>query len=167
MAAASNNPETATKGGLYIERTFNAPVEMVWRAWSEPERYMKWWGPRDYVCPDAKIDFRVGGKWLSAMRGPDGKDLWSTGTYREIVPLERIVSTDSFADESGNIVPASHYGMPGDIPLEMMVTVTFEDIGGKTKMTLNHVGLPAGEMEGGANEGWNQSFDKLAESLAA
>jgi uncharacterized protein YndB with AHSA1/START domain len=95
----------------------------------------------------------------------DGRPIWSTGVYREIVPLERIVTTDSFADADGNVVPATHYGMAEDFPLEMLVTVTFEDLGGKTKMTLRHEGLPAGEMLEGAGTGWNESFDKLAEAL--
>jgi uncharacterized protein YndB with AHSA1/START domain len=99
------------------------------------------------------------------MRSPDGKDYWSTGVFREIVPPERIVCTDSFADERGNVVPATHYGMTGDFPLEMLVTVTFEEIEGKTKMTLRHVGLPAGTMSDMTNAGWNESFDKLANSL--
>lgn len=80
--------------------------------------------------------------------------------------MERIVYTDSFADEKGNVVPASHYGMPGDDwPLELTVTITFEDLGGKTKMTLRHVGIPAGKMSELTDAGWNESFDKLAESL--
>jgi uncharacterized protein YndB with AHSA1/START domain len=83
--------------------------------------------------------------------------------YREIVEPERIVCTDSFADAQGNVVPASHYGMTGDVPIEMLITVTFEGRDGKTRMTLRHAGLPAGEHRDGANQGWNQSFDKLAE----
>jgi len=154
---------------LVIERTFDAPRELVWKAWTDPEGAKRWWGPRGFTAPTIRIDFRVGGKTLFAMQSPDfndGKPIWSTGVYREIVPMERIVTTDSFADENGNVVPASHYGMEGDFPAEMVVTVTFEDVGGKTKMTLRHEGMPASETSG-ANEGWNQSFDKLAEMLAA
>lgn len=154
---------------LVIERTFDAPRELVWKALSEPERMKRWWGPRTFTAPVVEIDFRVGGKFLAAMQSPDfnnGEPIWSTGVYREIAPLERIVTTDCFADEKGNVVPASHYGMEGDFPLEMLVTVTFEDVGGKTKMTLRHEGLPAGEHATGANQGWNESLDKLAESLA-
>jgi uncharacterized protein YndB with AHSA1/START domain len=99
------------------------------------------------------------------MRGPDGKDYWSTGVYREIVPHERLVVTDSFADEKGNVVPASHYGMTGEWPLEMLVTVTFEDIGGRTKMILRHQGIPSGMMRELTETGWSESFDKLAESI--
>jgi uncharacterized protein YndB with AHSA1/START domain len=99
------------------------------------------------------------------MRSADGKDYWSTGVYKEIVPLERIVCTDSFSDEHGNVVPASHYGMGEDFPIEMTIIVTFEDINGKTKLTLQHIGMPGGEMGEMANQGWNEFFDKLAASL--
>lgn len=153
-------------GELVIERVFNAPRELVWKAWTDPAMIKQWWGPREYSCPIAEVDFRVGGTSFNCMRGPDGADIYSIGTYQEIVPLERIVVTDSFADKDGNVVPSTHYGMP-EMPLEMLITVTFEDAGaGKTKMTLRHKGLPEGDMMGGANEGWGQSFDKLAELLA-
>lgn len=151
---------------LTITRTFNAPRELVWRAWTDPELYKKWWGPNHFTCPVAQLDLRVGGKYLSCMRSPDGQDFWTTGFYREITPYDRLVYTDSFADEHGNVVPASHYGMP-DMPLEMIVTVTLVEQGGKTVMTMQHAGLPAGEHASGANEGWNQSFDKLAAILEA
>jgi uncharacterized protein YndB with AHSA1/START domain len=168
MAARYDAPAGVEE--LVIERVFDAPRELVWKAWTEPERVMSWWGPKDFTCPHCEIDFRVGGRWFSSMQSPefnDGKPIWGVGVYREIVPFERIVCTDSFADEQGNVVPASHYGMEGDFPEEMLVTVTFEEIdGGKTKMTLRHAGLPAGEHLEGANQGWNSSFDKLAAYLA-
>jgi len=151
--------------GLTITRIFDAPRELVWKAWTESERFMRWWGPKGFTAPFCSIDFRVGGVYLACMRSPDGKDYWSTGVYREIVPMERIVCTDSFADEKGNVVPATHYGMSADFPLEMLVTITFEQQEGKTKMTLRHAGLPAGTMSDQTNVGWNESFDKLAESL--
>ncbi len=105
-----------------------------------------------------------GGKYLYCMRSPEGQEYWSTGTYKEIVLLERIVCTDNFADKDGNIVPASSLGLPGEWPDELVVTVTFEDLGGKTKLTMKQVGLPAAWLDM-TNAGWNQSFDKLAESL--
>lgn len=149
---------------LVIERIFNAPRELVWRAWTEPEHLMRWHGPKGYTAPISKIDFRVGGTYHSCMRSPEGQDYWSTGTYQEIVPLERIVCSDSFADPEGNVVPASYYGM-GEFPLALTVTVTFEDLGGKTKMTLYHAGFPAGDVSMYATAGWNESFDKLADTL--
>ena len=150
---------------LVITRVFDAPRELVWKAWTEPERFMQWWGPKGFTSPVCKIDLRVGGKYLNCMRSPEGKDYWSTGVYREVVEPERIVCTDSFADAEGNVVPATHYGMSPDSPLEMLVRVTFEEHEGKTKLTLQHVGIPAGEMSELTGAGWNESFDKLAESL--
>jgi len=150
---------------IVITRVFDAPREQVWRAWTDPEHFKKWWGPKDFTAPAIEMDVREGGSYLNCMRSSEGQEYWSTGVYREIVPMERIVCSDSFADEKGNVVPGSHYGMP-DVPLETEITVTFEDDGpGKTKMTLRHAGFPAGEMGEQAGAGWNESFDKLAESL--
>jgi len=99
------------------------------------------------------------------MRSPDGKDYWSTGVYREIAELERTVCTDSFADEKGKVASATYYGMSSEFPLEMLVTVTFEEHEDKTKLTLHHVGIPSGADRDGAQQGWNESFDKLADVL--
>ena len=157
---------------LIITRQLNAPVEKVWAAWTEPAQLTKWWGPTGFTAPTAKIDLRVGGTYLFCMRGALGpgqpaQDFWSTGTYDEIVPLKRIVCSDSFADADGNVVPPSYYGM-GDFPEALKVTVEFEDLGdGRTQMTLTHEGAPAGDNFDGMNAGWNQSFDKLAASLSS
>jgi uncharacterized protein YndB with AHSA1/START domain len=159
--------EIKNKEGITITRVFDAPRDLVWKAWTDPEHLKRWWGPKNFTAPVSKIDLRVGGKYLSCMRGPDGKDYWSTGVYREIVPLERIVVTDSFADEKGNVVPASYYGMAGDFPLELLVKVTFEELGDKTKMVLRHEGIPSGMMRELTETGWSESFDKLAESIVA
>ena len=136
-----------------------------------PEQVVHWWGPKIFTAPTVEIDFRVGGKWLYCMQSDQGEDawkkgIWCTGVYKEIVPFEKIVTTDCFADENGNVVPASYYGMDGEFDREMIITVTFEEVeGGKTKMTLTHSGLPAGEHTQGAHVGWNESLDKLAECL--
>ena len=150
---------------LVITRIFDAPREHVWRAWTEPERLMRWWGPKGFTSPACRNDLRVGGKYLYCMRSPEGQDFWSTGMYREIARPSLLVCTDSFADEEGNVVPATHYGMSPDFPLELQVAVTLAEDGGKTRMTLRHVGIPAGEMSEMCEAGWNESFDKLAESL--
>jgi len=163
--------ENQNKNGLIITRVFNAPVETVWRYFSEPEFY-KWWGPKNFTAPVVKIDFKVGGKFLGCMRGApvEGapvQDFWSTGTYREIVPMKKIVVTDSFADENGDVVPSSHYGMEG-MPMEMLVTFEFEEVeDGKTKMTLKHEGIAniPDEHRIGMEQGWNESFDKLSKIL--
>ncbi len=150
---------------LTIERIFGAPRDTVWRAWTEPERVMRWWGPKGFTSPVCRIDLRVGGRYLFCMRSPEGKDFWSTGTYREILPPRRIVCTDSFADAQGNAVPAAHYGFEGEWPLELLMKVTFEEHEAKTKLRLRHSGFPQGEHMRLAKEGWNSSFDKLAEAL--
>lgn len=165
MAEKRYSPEHSEEHELVITRIFDAPREWVWRAWTVPEYVMRWFGPKEFTTPFCEIDLRVGGKYLSCMRSPEGQDYWSTGVYREIVAPERLVVTDSFADKEGNVVSASHYGMNPDIPLEMTVTLTLEEQEGKTKMTLTHVGLPPGEDRDNARAGWNESFDKLAEYL--
>lgn len=162
----NNETTVATKTrDLVITRVFDAPRELVWRAWTEPEHLVKWWGPEHFTSPTCKVDLRVGGKYHFCMRSPDGQDFWSTGVYREIVPYEKLVWTDSFADAEGNVVPGSYYDMGDDFPEEMLVTITFEDLGGRTRLTLRHVGHPAGEMGEQAVLGWSGSFDKLAASL--
>ncbi len=153
------------KRDLIITRVFDAPIEMVWNAWTNPEHLMRWWGPKGFTSPVCKIDFRTGGKYLFCMRSPEGQDYYSTGIYRQIVPMERIEYTDSFADAEGNVVPATYYGMSADFPEEMRVTITFKALGEKTEMTLTQTGLPDDELYEMTKAGWNQSFDKLSESL--
>ena len=150
---------------LFITRTFPAPLEKVWEAWNTPESIEKWWGPKGYTAAVVKNDFRVGGSSLYCMRSPEGQDIWSTDVYKEIIPMERIVSTDSFADADGNVVPASNYGISGDWPLELKVMVNFKEEDGKTRIILQHTGFPDNENKTLAEAGWNESLDKLAENL--
>lgn len=159
------NPGSAPNE-LLINRTFEVKSELIWTAWTDANTLMRWWGPKGFTSPACKIDFRVGGKYLFSMRSPEGQIFWSTGVYREIVPLKRLVCTDCFADEKGKVVPASHYGIAEDFPLEMVVDLTIEEHEGSTTITLKHIGLPAGVMSELTSAGWNESFDKLAELLA-
>ena len=152
-------------GDIVITRTFDAPAAQVWRYWTEPALFKRWWGPKDFTVPTIKTDLRVGGRYLYCMRSPEGKDYWGTGVYREIAAPERLVLTDSFADEKGNAVSASHYGMGDDFPMELIVNVRLESKAGKTKLTLRHEGFPPGAMRDMSIPGWNESFDKLAEAL--
>ena len=165
---ASDSAEVSTEAqGLVIERVFDAPRELVWRAWTEPEHVMRWYGPAGMTSHACEIDLRVGGRYLWGMRSPDGGEYWNTGVYREIVPPERFVATQSIADEHGNVVSAATQGMGEDFPLEMLITVLLEDLGGgRTKLTLRHAGWPDLAMAEGASGGWNQAFDKLAAALA-
>ena len=99
------------------------------------------------------------------MRSPEGRDYWNTGIFRDIVKLESIICTDCFADEKGNIVPASYYGMSTDLPQESIWTITFEENKERTNFTLRYTGLTHGEMRDMVTKGWNQSLDKFEETL--
>jgi uncharacterized protein YndB with AHSA1/START domain len=161
MTTDKNNSAAAPASKpISIQRTLNLPVKKVWQAWSDASTMKKWWGPNNYTCPHCTIDFKEGGKYLACMKGPDGKETWSTGTYKKIVPEQKIVVTDSFADEKGNIINASEYGMPGEWPMECLVTLEFKDNGGKTDLSLTHEGIPA-EMQSDCVKGWQQCLDKL------
>lgn len=158
---------------LVIGKVINAPVALVWKAWSDPELMKKWWGPRNWSSPDIQMDFRVGGKYLSAMRGQMGPGMpevttWSGGTYKEIDPMKKIVVLDHFTDEQGNMVHASKFGLPESFPMESEITMTFEDLGdGKTKLTVYYPDITGieDEMLKNMTLGWQQSLDKLAEAV--
>jgi len=152
---------------LVIIRVFEAPRELVWKAWTEPDRIKRWWGPKVFTAPSIELDLRVGGRYLYCMRGPDGKDYWSTGVFKEIDAPRSYVATDSFADEKGNVVPSTYYGMDPGFPLEVRFTVKFDDLGGKTKMTLRHGIPPSSRDREMARQGWNESLDKLAAYLSS
>lgn len=146
---------------LTVTRTFNAPIEEVWKAWSNEEQAKLWWGPEGFTAPSAKIDFRVGGKYIYAMKDAAGKVIWSSGVYKEIVPHKKIVCTDNFSDEFGNTVAASEYGMGGEWPSDILLTIKFKLVNtGVTQMTIIHEGIPK-EFHQECVEGWNSSFNKL------
>ncbi len=161
---SNDQPDRDTQNEIVIERIFNLPVTKVWKAWSDPETLKKWLGPKDFTCPSSIINFKTGGKYLNCMRSPAGEEFWSTGVYEEILPHKKLVFTDSFSDSKGNIIPASEHNMPGDWPLELLVTVILEEAGGKTILRLQHQGIPD-EMYEECIQGWNESFDKLEKNL--
>lgn len=149
-----------------ITRDFDAPRDLVWKMWTDPEMMKQWYGPAHFTAPVMESDFRMGGRYLFDMRDPEGKDYWGTGEYLEIVVPERIVATDAFADEKGNIVPPSYYGMPGDEPLERVLTTTFEELeGGRTRLTVSAPSAFGGGSGEDERSGWNEMLDKFAESL--
>ncbi|HVA92813.1 MAG TPA: SRPBCC domain-containing protein [Chloroflexota bacterium] len=152
---------------LVLTRVFDAPRELVFKAWTEPERMMRWWGPKGFTTPYCTIDLRLGGAIHFLMRSPEGQDIWCKGVYREIVEPERVVCTSFFSDEEGNLVQPEHYGLSPDWPAETVFTVTFDEHEGKTKLTMRQVGVPYGAGSDGAQQGWSESFDRLAEYVAA
>lgn len=163
MTTHNDSATIADQRIITIKRTFNLPLYKVWEAWTIPEVFIKWWGPAKYTCPYCTIDFKAGGKYLNAMRSPEGQDIWGTGTYKEIIPQKRIVYTDSFANSDGEIVPSTFYKMPA-MPLEVLVSLDFKEEEGKTTMLLKHTGIPD-EMFEDCIKGWQLSFDKLENNL--
>jgi uncharacterized protein YndB with AHSA1/START domain len=150
-------------GDIVIERTFDASREAVWRAWTVPEEFARWYGPQGFSVPECRMDVRVGGERTCCMAAPNGFRMWTAGTFQEVAPVERLVFTEHTADEHGNPVPPSHYGMPGDSVLHTLVTITLAEEAGGTRLTLRHGGFPPEQARSaGAGAGWNQAFDKLA-----
>jgi uncharacterized protein YndB with AHSA1/START domain len=152
---------------VLITRVFDAPRTDVFKAWTDCNRLMRWWGPNGFTTPFCRTDPRPEGVFHYCMRSPEGQDYCGKSVYREIVEPERIVFTDFFVDEQGNPVPATHYGMSPDWPQETLITVTFAEHEGKTKLTLQHAlgSVPASERDM-CQQGWSESLDKLAADLA-
>jgi uncharacterized protein YndB with AHSA1/START domain len=150
-----------SEDAVVIERSFDAPADLVWQMWTDPEHFKAWYGPDGATIPVAKMDVRVGGTRLVCMemQTPNGAmQMWFTGEYREVVENERLVYTESMSDEHGNVASPSDMGVPADHPATTEVRVELEDIGGRTKLTMRHEGVP-GDSPGAT--GWTMAFDKL------
>ncbi len=151
-----------SRDAVVIERTLDAPVALIWQMWTEPEHFRVWYGPNGASIPVADMDVRVGGTRLvcMAMDTPNGPmKMWFTGEYREVLVNERLVYTESMSDEDGNVVSPSEMGMPEGHPETTEVVVQLEDVGGRTRMVMTHVGVPA---DSGGAGGWAMAFDKMA-----
>jgi uncharacterized protein YndB with AHSA1/START domain len=154
-----------------ISRMFDASRERIWKAWTEREQLMQWFGPKGFTMPVAQLDFRPGGSLHYCLRGPDGKEMWGKFTYREIVTPERIVLVNSFSDNDGNL---TRHPFSATWPLEMLTTTTFTEEKGKTTVTIRWAPLNPTEEErktfdtshDGMRQGWTGTFDQLAQYLA-
>ncbi|MDQ1550653.1 MAG: hypothetical protein QOD50_75 [Actinomycetota bacterium] len=152
----------ASRDAVVIERSFDAPVELIWEMWTDPEHFKAWYGPDGATVPVATMDVRVGGTRLVSMemQTPNGPmQMWFTGEYLEVVENERLVYTESMSDKFGTVLSPSDMGMPEGHPTTTEVRVELEDLGGRTKMVMTHAGIP-GDSPGAA--GWAMAFDKLA-----
>ena len=148
-----------------ITRKFNAPRELVFKAWTDATYVAQWWGPRGFTSPFCKIDFRVGGSFHYCMRSPEGKDYWNKGEFKTIVAPEKIVSTMYFSDAAGNAVEPRNYGMDG-FPSVMLDVVTFEVLpGGKTQLTLQRNHSESLAERFGEDKGWRECLDKFATAI--
>ncbi len=154
------NPQTRTKpmsnenAGriLRLTRTFAAPRETVFQAWTDREILVKWWGPKGYTVPVAEIDVRPGGAWRTCMRSPEGEEYCVGGVYREVIPPEKLVFTWAWESD----------GEPGH---ETVVTIEFHDKDGATELVLVQELFESVEARDKHNQGWSSSFDCLAEAL--
>jgi uncharacterized protein YndB with AHSA1/START domain len=158
-------PDSSGSQDVVIERSFDAPVDLIWQMWTDPEIFKEWYGPEGATIPVAKMDVRVGGTRLVCMEmgTPDGPmQMWFAGEYREVVENQRLVYTEAMADGNGNVPSPSDMDTPGHPATE--VRVVFEDVSGRTKMVLTHAGIPAGSP--GAT-GWEMALDKLAARVDA
>lgn len=147
-----------------VTRTFDAPVDMVWKVWVDPELVKRWWGPKHYISPVAKIDFREGGKSLVSMKAPKemgGQEFYSIWEYIKIVPFKTIEFIQNLADEDGNKTDPTKLGMPSDFPLDIKTVVRFKEIeDGKTEMTVTEY-AEFGTISNFAQIGLEQSMDKM------
>jgi uncharacterized protein YndB with AHSA1/START domain len=154
--------DSRSRDAVVIERSFDAPVDLIWQMWTDPEHFAAWYGPDGASIPVAKMDVRVGGTRLVSMEmpTPDGPmRMWFTGEYRVVVENEQLVYTESMSDENGRVLSPSDMGMPAGHPTTTEVRVELEDVGGRTKMVMTHAGIP-GDSPGAA--GWAMALDKLA-----
>jgi NADPH:quinone reductase-like Zn-dependent oxidoreductase/uncharacterized protein YndB with AHSA1/START domain len=162
---AKFTPPQTKETTLVVSHVYDAPRSLVFEAWTRPERMKQWWGPKGFTCPVCEIDLRPGGICRSCMRSPERKDFWSQGVYHEIVEPERIVCTDTFADEKGNPVSPREYGMSVEWPQEALIEATFTEHAGKTRLTIRHWPLPQGREREMCKQGWDESLEKLGDYL--
>lgn len=159
MDEIKNDPAVAESAReMTISRVFDAPRELVWEAWTNPEHVAQWWGPDGFTTTIKKMDFRVGGVWKLVMHGPDGRDYPNSSIFREIVVPERIVFSHGGGSKDG---PSSKF----------LATWTFEALGAQTKVTMRALFDTPEERDlivraYGAIEGGKQTLARLAEFLA-
>jgi uncharacterized protein YndB with AHSA1/START domain len=155
-----------------ITRVFDAPRELVFKAWTEPKHMAQWWGPRTVTNPVCEMDVRPGGAYRIVMRGPDGVEYPIKGIYREVVKSQSLVMTmdcSEHPDEWHNLVRPNREKGEHNPAGEMLTTVTFEELDGKTKLTIRirlaSAAIRDAMVKMGMKEGWSQSLDRLAELL--
>jgi uncharacterized protein YndB with AHSA1/START domain len=147
---------------ITIVRWLNAPRALVWDAWTDPAQIVAWWGPPDFATPRVELEVRPGGRWRIDMQAPDGTVYPNKGRYLEVVPPEKLVWTDE--------VDADEAAWGEDAPPSTVNTTTFEEIGGKTRLTvttrLDNIALRDRLRDMGWATGFGESLDRLTALLA-
>ena len=155
----------ATKD-FVVSRVFDAPRELVWKAWTEADRLKEWFGPKGVTIPTVKMDLRPGGVCLYAMRMPNGQEMWGKWTFREVVAPERLVLISSFSDANGGV---TRHPMSPTWPRETYSITTLTEKDGKTHMRLEWTAYHATSEEqatydaahDGMTQGWSGSMNAL------
>ncbi|MEM9421214.1 MAG: SRPBCC domain-containing protein [Pseudomonadota bacterium] len=157
---------TSENSWVSIEREFDAPIEVVWSMWTDPDHFKRWYGPMGMDVPVVQMDVRVGGtrKVCMSMDRPErAMKIWFTGVYKEVNAPNRLVYTESMCDENGTILSPASMGMPEDHPDITEVIIELREEDGKTHMKMVHVGVVEGTAGAG---GWSQAFEKMSAYLA-
>jgi uncharacterized protein YndB with AHSA1/START domain len=153
---------------LVFTRTFDAPIEEVWKAWTQAEYVKRWWGPQGFTAPLANMDVREGGTSLVCMSSPQFGENYSIWQYQKIEPLKRIEFIHNLADRDGNKVDPATLGMPPDFPQDQRQVVTFAAKGdNKTELTVTEYGWTEGQMMEMSRLGMEQCLDKMAAIFVA
>jgi uncharacterized protein YndB with AHSA1/START domain len=153
-ATTSAAPQSMTRE-LLITRVFNTPRPLVFKAWTEPERLVLWWGPRGFTTPSCKMDVQSGGALRLCMRSPEGTLHWLQCVYREVVEPERLAFTWAWEDIDGK---------PGH---ETLVTVDFVEQDAGTRLVVHQAVFESDNARDRHHEGWSSGLDRLADYLAA
>lgn len=159
-------PAEAGAKTIVITRVFDVPRELVFEAWTRAEYLLRWYAPRGCTIHFSKLDVRPGGAFHSCIHNPAFGDCWCIGEYREIVRPARLVYTLAIADERGNRIEPAQTGHDPDWPAETLVTVTFEEQDGKTRLTLRQNVLESLAKRTGAYPSWLDMLDHLADTLS-
>jgi len=153
--------ETANRE-VNISRVFNAPRELVFKAWSDPEHLKNWYAPNGCTIDIRAFDFKVGGVFHHCIKNPVYGDCWILGVFNEITEPERIVNTMGFSNEAGDVIEESPESKDAEWPGKIQTTITFEDMDGKTKLTIHQNVSEAVAKRSGAYQSWLQMLDNLA-----
>lgn len=149
-----------------IQRTFKAPRELVFAAWTDPHHLQQWFGPKGVTMPSCTMDLRPGGVFHYCMQWPDGTPMWGKWTFKEIDPPRRLVAISAFSDEHGGL---GRHPMAPEWPSQMLMTVAFEDVGGGTLVSISVSSYESTEAEsrvfnaghGSMTQGWGGTFDRF------
>jgi uncharacterized protein YndB with AHSA1/START domain len=171
MAARSSAAADSTDRAVVITRVFNAPRDLVWKAFTEPEHLEHWWGPKGFTTRVRKLELRPGGVFFYSQKMPDGREMFGKWVYREIVAPVRLVIVSSFTDANENL---ARHPLSPTWPLEMLGTSTFTENQGRTTLTIRTKPINVTESEcktffdgeSSMEQGFAGTFDRLDQYLA-